>query len=258
MFKKTLHYLPIYFVFTLALDLCVQTKVLAVDSFLNPVYEHPLDLENQSGSSLTQNSYFQEKLVLIAKRYHDLDYIPYVWGGNAIGSKDICLACQKCIIKKKPSVAKRLQRCAPCRECGMDCSHFVNRIYEDAGLSFPYATSRELARQSRSALFSLYSLIDIGKDLRHAQPGDILVYKHHIVMLTNVIDSNFGDFIHITRFKGQSRPKVGGFKWVKNFNLHKFRGKLIRILRHKQFFEDSVPFSFNNSHSTNHQENLSS
>ena len=63
-------------------------------------------------------------------------WVPYVWGGSQIASRKSCAACRACLVKK-PRLApeRRLQACKSCERCGIDCSHFVNQVYEDAGLS---------------------------------------------------------------------------------------------------------------------------
>jgi hypothetical protein len=60
-------------------------------------------------------------------------------------------------------------------------------------------------------------------------------------MLTRVVDDRHGDVVHASRFRGD-RLSLGGFRWDRNINLMNFRGRLVRILRHKDFFVDPNDF----------------
>jgi cell wall-associated NlpC family hydrolase len=180
----------------------------------------------------------QDKLVGLAKEYASLAHVPYVWGGGNIGKVSSCDECRTCIETKKYSIKNRLRKCKACQSCGIDCSHFVNRVFNQVGLEYPYAATAEMKRARPEELATEYNLLHMGKDIRAAQPGDLLVYKNHVVLLASIDDKGYGEIIHATRFiKGR---KSGGIAWDKQKRLATYRGKLQRILRHRGFYEASA------------------
>ena len=182
----------------------------------------------------------QEKLIFISEYYGSMDYVPYIWGGGNIGKKDACQACRKCVQQKGVSLKNRLTRCSACQSCGIDCSHFVNMVYNQVGLDFPYASTAELRRLRPEDIAAQYNLLDMGKDIRVVQPGDLLVYRNHVVMAIAPRANGRGDFIHATRFGGGLK-QIGGIRLERDRKLLSFRGKLMRILRHRKFFEAYSP-----------------
>lgn len=174
-------------------------------------------------------------LARVLDRYGALTYVPYVWGGSALGNPSECQACRECITKKGRSVRveRRLKACAACKKCGMDCSHFVNRVYKDAGLGYPYASTRELARTSKAKLRERFGLIDVGRDLARAQPGDLLLHPKHIVILLRVRGQRTGDILHVSR-SIETSGRIGGVEVLRNVDLLRFRGRLLKILRHER------------------------
>ena len=189
------------------------------------------------GNLHEQNVRVQDRLIRVADSYAKLKYVPYIWGGGQVGSRKNCMACRKCVRSKKIGLKNRLTACQPCQRCGIDCSHFVNMVYREAGLPYNYASTWELTHQTSEGLLDIYDLVDLGTDLLQARPGDLLVYEKHIVMLVQTNGAGYGDFVHATRFRGGDKMQLGGFRWDKNRNLKKLRGKLIRVLRHKDFFD---------------------
>lgn len=189
---------------------------------------------------LSQVMRLQEKLLYLADYYGSLDFVPYIWGGGNIGKKQVCLDCRKCVQKKGVGLKSRLSRCTACQSCGIDCSHFVNTIYNQVGLDFPYASTAELRRLRPEDIAGQYNLLDMGKNLRVVQPGDLLVYRNHVVMALALRSEGRGDFIHATRFGGGLK-QIGGIKLERDRKMLSFRGKLMRILRHRKFFEAYSP-----------------
>jgi len=181
-----------------------------------------------------------QTLARVLEKYGELTHVPYVWGGSAIGNPSECQACKDCIAKKGRSirVERRLKSCPACTKCGMDCSHFVHRIYKDAGLGFPYASTRELQRTSHAKLRERFGLVDVGRDLRRAQPGDLLLHPKHVVILLRVRGERTGDILHVSRSIEKS-GRIGGVEILRNIDLLRFRGKLLKILRHERL--DGVP-----------------
>lgn len=177
------------------------------------------------------------QILQIAERYGSKTFIPYVWGGDAVGSADTCLECRSCIMsKRRLSVYRRSAACTACRACGMDCSHFVNRIFRESGLPFPYASTRALTRSSVAELKSRYGLVDLGRDPRQALPGDLLLHRDHIMLLLRMTSDTHGDILHVSR--SITRKGVpGGVEVVRDADLRRFRGPLKRLLRHELLLE---------------------
>ena len=160
----------------------------------------------------------RDSLLQVAGKYAGETYIPYVWGGDAVGSKRACEQCRACIgMRHHLKVSKQPASCQACKQCGMDCSHFVQRIFREAGLGFPYLPTMQLKHLTPAKL-------------RLAKPGDLLLHKNHIVMLLDKTGARSGDFIHVSRLI--KRGKVGGVEVVHDTDLEKYRGKVLRILRH--------------------------
>lgn len=165
------------------------------------------------------------------ERYGDMTYVPYVWAGGAIGSKEACMQCRACI-EARPGlkVERRMKSCGACQQCGVDCSHFANRVLSDAGLKYPYIDTRGMTRSSRTELRKKYNLVDMGNDARKAMAGDLLLFRHHVVMVLDAYGDGMGDIIHMTR--SVKRKGAGGIEVVRGQALDRFRGKIIKILRH--------------------------
>jgi len=206
--------------------------------------DHTLVPQNESGHPAAADALdLQGKLIYLAEKYAEMTHVPYVWGGGKIGDIATCNECRECASKKGVGLRSRMKACKACRSCGMDCSHFVNLMYNEAGLVYPYASSLELIRQSHRGLEEHYNLVNVGADLALAQPGDLLVYRRHIGMLVRKYSDTHGDFVHSTRFRPGDRRQVGGFRMDVNRDLKKYRGKLLKILRHRRFFDQPKNFS---------------
>jgi cell wall-associated NlpC family hydrolase len=66
------------------------------------------------------------------------------------------------------------------RHTRLDCSHFVNYVYRRAHLPYHYASSEEL-----------YEGIDSFRRVFDPKPGDLIVWKGHVGIVTNPKDSRF-------------------------------------------------------------------
>jgi cell wall-associated NlpC family hydrolase len=176
----------------------------------------------------------RQTLLKVAEEFgEEAQYVPYVWGGNQIGDTKACQACRSCIAKKsRLKVEKRKSVCKPCQQCGIDCSHFVHRVFQDAGLEFPYTNTASLQRMSPMTLLEDLRLVDIGRDLRQVRPGDLLLKKKHIVVLLRTGEQGRGDVIHVSRSTRKMGPG-GGIEIARDVDLTHFAGKLVKILRHK-------------------------
>jgi len=169
-------------------------------------------------------------LLRAAERMGELTYVPYVWGGDTIGARQQCEQCRACREETShlPS-ARSAAVCTACEQCGMDCSHFVHRIMNDAGLRYPYMATEKLRHMPRQALRAL-NLVDIGRDLHKALPGDLLLQHSHVVLLLARTGPARGDVIHVNRsFK---HGEVGGVEVLRDADLSRVSGKVVRILRH--------------------------
>lgn len=180
------------------------------------------------------------RILAAVAKYKDLGFVPYVWGGNQIGTKAECQACRACIAgKKRLKVERRLKACSACQKCGIDCSHFSNRVYADAGLKYPYASTSDLTRMAPARLSAELGLVDMGRDIALAQPGDILLYPHHVVILLKADALGRGSVLHVSR--SVTRKGVGGIEVISNEDLRHFRGRLLKILRHQKMIEVHRP-----------------
>jgi hypothetical protein len=170
-------------------------------------------------------------------------HVPYVWGGNKIGSESTCQECTECIVKKRLGPKSRTANCRACASCGIDCSHLVQQVFSAAGLEMPYAASNLMAKADPATLLRHYNLVDIGKDFENARPGDIIVYRRHVGILMANHGNNHGDLVHASRFAGGGREKVGGIRYDLNKNIVRPRGGLVRILRHRLLMAPNEPLS---------------
>ncbi len=105
-----------------------------------------------------------EEIVRIAEKYLG---IPYKWGGS--------------------------------HSDGIDCSHLVWRVYEEAGLSYSYTQTKD------------FDSLD-GRDFKEVispQEGDVVLFKKHIGIYTR------GDIISAQ--SGAKKVKLGKISWFSNF-----------------------------------------
>jgi cell wall-associated NlpC family hydrolase len=65
-------------------------------------------------------------------------------------------------------------------ETELDCSHFVQYLYEQAGLYYGYAPSR-----------TLYDGMDGFKRVAHPRPGDLIVWRGHVGIVVDPEETTF-------------------------------------------------------------------
>jgi hypothetical protein len=65
-------------------------------------------------------------------------------------------------------------------ETELDCSHFVQYLYEQAGLYYGYAPSR-----------TLYDGMDGFKRITHPKPGDLIVWRGHVGIVVDPEETTF-------------------------------------------------------------------
>ncbi len=197
------------------------------------------DLESVTSFITDYPEDLRSELLSTAERFGERSYIPYVWGGKKIGDTETCLACRKCLASNKANSGKtRSKTCAPCKQCGVDCSHFVNLVFREAGLPYPYLSTQKMKRLSRSGLRS-YRLIDLGRNLSYAQAGDLLLHDRHIMLLLSDPEEGYGDYVHVNR--PVKKGRIGGVEIVRGADLSNHRGgRLIKILRHIGLEKDAA------------------
>jgi len=174
----------------------------------------------------------QRKVLHAAEQIFKRFQVSYVYGGGRLGDVSECESCNKCLEAKVPLPDQRLSTCPVCQHCSLDCSHFTKLVFESSGLFAPYLTSKQMATLAPAKLLHSYAFLDLGTDLNRAQPGDLLVYHGHVVMLTERRADGKGDIVHATGGRELKGPGQGIQKerlvWLDGF-----RGPLLRILRHK-------------------------
>lgn len=65
-------------------------------------------------------------------------------------------------------------------ETELDCSHFVQYLYEQAGLYYGYAPSR-----------TLYDGMEGFKRVAHPKPGDLIVWRGHVGVVVDPVETTF-------------------------------------------------------------------
>lgn len=103
-------------------------------------------------------------------------------------------------------------------------------------MAFPYASTKVLKRSSPETIRREYGLVYVGKDLKAARPGDLILKDKHIVMLLQMRDGRHGDILHVSR--SRSRRGVGGVELVTGVDVQTFSGRLVRIFRHEAIIEE--------------------
>lgn len=191
-------------------------------------------IETPSGALIGSEASAIERVLTEAEKLHSQDWVPYVWGGQKIGSEAECVKCHECVARKKVRPERMLQKCSACKHCGIDCSHFVAQVFRNAEMPIKYGTTREWKKLGPAELLERYQLRDMGSDINDARPADILLYDGHVVMLIELTGNRRGTIIHATR-----RGKFGGgIRIDDDVDLQRFHGKLRKILRHQDLSGD--------------------
>lgn len=174
----------------------------------------------------------QRDIVNSARRLLNEAPVSYAYGGNRLGTQTDCAACNDCLALKSPKPANRFKECPVCSRCSLDCSHFTKLIFQRAGLDHPYMTTKDMLSLPSNRLNRDFGFFDLPPDPASAAPGDLLVYKGHVVMLERKQGNGRGDVIHATGGRDIKDPGQGiqRERWAE---LSRFRGPLLRILRHK-------------------------
>ena len=100
-----------------------------------------------------------------------------------------------------------------------DCSHLVHAIYEQAGFSYPYASSRDLYRGTEDF-----------RRVKKPQPGDLVVWRGHVGIVVNPARREFYSFLRhgpgIDEYDAQywkERGPVRFYRYVKNGSSEDYR-----------------------------------
>ncbi|MEN9833999.1 MAG: hypothetical protein RL011_192 [Pseudomonadota bacterium] len=193
----------------------------------------------------------RQSLVNAAAHLLDEAQVSYVYGGRQVGDSSACNACNDCLTSRHPAARARLKECPVCSDCSIDCSHFTALVYTSAGIPYPYIETARMLSLSSDALRQRYHLVDLGEDPARAEPGDLLVYDGHVVLLERLYPLQVaarvrggeavfgqgpiirGDIVHATG-GGPIRRPGEGIQRQRFVDLGRFRGVLRRILRHTE------------------------
>jgi len=200
----------------------------------------------------------QVKVVAEAQKLLESAEVSYVFGGYSLGDPGECKSCNECLEQKKPLPKARILECPICSSCSLDCSHFIQLVFNEAfregGLKTHYLTSADMLALNAATLKKRYKYIDLGRDVKRAEPGDLLVYRGHVVMLEALSSVEIiklseqqkhktnssalsvrGDIIHATGGLAIRSPGAA-IQRERFVDLADFRGPLQRILRHQAFY----------------------
>ena len=174
----------------------------------------------------------QRDLVHSARKLLEEATVSYVYGGAKLGTATDCATCNECLEGEHPAANRRLLVCPECSRCSLDCSHFTQIVFERAGMSHPYLTSKDMVALSPERLARDFGFLTLVGGANVAQPGDLLVYKGHVAMVERLRNNGMADVIHATGGRDIREPGQGiqRERWA---DLGHFRGPLLRILRHK-------------------------
>ena len=201
----------------------------------------PLAMPGAAGADTTApvREKQQARILEAAGALLDSADVSYVYGGAQLGNQDACKECNVCLREKSPAPKERQAKCPACARCSMDCSHFVELVYDLAGLKTNYLTTIDMGGLSSKELAHRANLREVQGALKNAEVGDLLVYRGHVVILEALHGKGRGDVIHATSGKDNKGPGQG-IQRERMADLAYFRGALVKVLRHK-LLADSVP-----------------
>jgi len=192
----------------------------------------PHGLLANSGTMPQPSPKSPEHIASIAREILNSVPISYVYGGSKLGSEAACEACNNCLAKFQPDAKERFSSCPVCLDCSLDCSHFTELVYRSAGLKYPYITTTQMLDLPTQKLLHQHNLRDVGLDPSRFLPGDLLVYRGHVVILEKLHGKDGrGDIIHATGGRDLKGPGAG-IQRERFVPLMSFRGSLLRVLRH--------------------------
>jgi cell wall-associated NlpC family hydrolase len=172
-----------------------------------------------------------EKFIEEAHRLVEESEVSYVYGGSQYADGKTCHECNHCLAQRSPSSSMRLLTCPVCQQCSIDCSHFTQLVFRNVGIDVSYLTTQQMLTLPKDHLKKNFHWIDVS--VQHAAPGDLLVYKGHVVILTSRMGPK-GDIVHATGGKDIKLPGQG-IQRERQIFWANFRGPLLRVLRHQKF-----------------------
>ncbi len=159
--------------------------------------------------------------------------VSYVFGGASLGDDKACDLCNDCLEKLQPSPKLRFKECPVCNKCSIDCSHFTQMVFARAGLPFPYITTTQILEMDPAKLENNYHLSSLGTNIGQIIPGDMLVYRGHVVIVESIHSLDSGDIVHATGGKDIKVPGQG-IQRERFVQLSSFRGDLLKVVRHSK------------------------
>jgi len=174
----------------------------------------------------------QNRVLDAAQKIFDQLDISYAYGGYKLGTPGDCSLCTACLEKKKPAPKTRFSACSICQKCSLDCSHFVQMVFKEAGFKSPYLTTKTMLSLGGLELMNKYHLVDLGKAISQIRAGDLVVYRDHVALLTRIYPKGYANVVHATGGRDIRAPGQGVQK-ERMILVESFRGPLLRILRHK-------------------------
>ena len=178
-------------------------------------------------------SIYQEKIRVAGIDMLENLEVSYVFGGANLGDDKTCTGCNECLEKLQPAPKLRFKQCPICAQCSLDCSHFSQMVFERAGLTFPYITTSELLEMDPALLQKKYQLISLGTNVAQIIPGEMLVYRGHVVIVEAIHGMDSGDIIHATGGKDIRAPGQG-IQRERFVRMSSFRGDLLKVVRHSK------------------------
>ena len=157
--------------------------------------------------------------------------ITYIYGGKQVYSTAACTACVRCMTGDADK--SKITRCTTCSKCSLDCSNFIHHVFNQAGLTMPYLTTKQMLQLSPQSLQKTWQLVTMPLQLRLIRPLDLLVYKGHVVMVESVSGKGRGTVVHVTAGRELRGPGFA-LQRERQVEFAHFRGPLHRILRHRR------------------------
>jgi hypothetical protein len=179
----------------------------------------------------------EKRIIKAALQTARLGYVPYVYGGKRLGSPKDCYQCSSCIRSrklKKDGTFERMAECGSCRKCGLDCSNFVNKVFETAGFEFPFVDTAHLGSASLIKLHRAYNLLDMGRSLHGLSPGDLVLQSSHVILIV-AVNGEKVDYVHSSSYSANS--DIGGVQIVRNVPKVLLQRSVVKVLRHRALWK---------------------
>lgn len=194
-----------------------------------------LQLEPLNQSPTTD---LRQRLVDEALRLAYFGRIPYALGGNAVGSLSVCDQCRACLdAQVGRTSAQQLSSCKACSSCGLDCSHFVERAFLNAGLRFRYADTATLFELDDTLRESQHHFVRLDTGFNNLEPGDLVLERGHMVLVVDVDPvAQLFAYVHSS---SSGRNRKDGIEVVRNVPMKRYASRLyannVMVLRHQNF-----------------------